>query len=447
MRRPKLHFTAQRGFLNDPNGLVYIDGSYHMFYQHYPADVYWGPMHWGHAVSRDLLHWEHLPIALYPDENGYIFSGSCFYDAKNISGLGTADRPPLLAYYTSHDPASKREEQCLAYSTDYVRFQKYGQNPVMERPQSKDFRDPKVYGLTDGRFGCVVAAGEKLVFYQSKDLLRWEECGEFSPADYGFSGVCECPDCIRFETEKGERWVLSFSLILPDQKVKTPFDFQKGEYTDSHAGLYFVGQFDGRTFLVDQTQQKQGPYLLDCGADCYAAVSFQNIKGKYPIMIGWAENWNRVNDMPAVAGICRGKMTLARTLSLTETERGLRLRAKPVIPGMYADRIALRKNEAYTFHPMQPLIAVCDMEGSGQIKIFNGEDEQVVLSVTQREIALATAHRTELRAGRLRFGICRIMLIYDEGVLEVYAEDGLTVFTQNVYPVNPFTRILYRSGG
>jgi len=125
----KYHFTPPKGWTNDPNGLVYINGVYHLFYQHYPHDIVWGPMHWGHAVSTDLLHWEHKPIAIYPTEEEYIFSGSCVYDKENVSGLGTKEQPPLVAFYTAHNPVTGEEQQSIAYSTDFEIFTKYAGNP------------------------------------------------------------------------------------------------------------------------------------------------------------------------------------------------------------------------------------------------------------------------------------------------------------------------------
>ena len=131
MKRPQYHFTPKKGWINDPNGMVYIDGEYHLFYQHYPDDIVWGPMHWGHAVSNDLLQWEHKDIALYPDELGYIFSGSCIYDKENVSGLGTKDNPPLIAFFTHHDPENGRQQQSIAYSLDKEHFIKYEGNPII----------------------------------------------------------------------------------------------------------------------------------------------------------------------------------------------------------------------------------------------------------------------------------------------------------------------------
>ena len=151
--RPKIHFTPQKNWNNDPNGLLYLDGTWHLYYQHYPENAFWGPMHWGHAVSKDLLHWEHLPIALYPDEIGCIYSGSLVADKNNTTGFGTyhekfgeEKKYPLVAMYTSHNMENHLESQSIAYSLDGgLHFEKYYGNPVIKNPGLRDFRDPKVF--------------------------------------------------------------------------------------------------------------------------------------------------------------------------------------------------------------------------------------------------------------------------------------------------------------
>ena len=146
--RPEIHFTAKEGWINDPNGLVYENGNYHLFAQFYPGPV-WGPMHWYHAVSRDLIHWEHLPVAMAPDELGYIYSGSAVIDTDNTSGFGEDGKPPMIAMFTHHweeegVPTNRHEQQSIAWSTDYINFHKYEGNPIIPS-NMPDFRDPKVF--------------------------------------------------------------------------------------------------------------------------------------------------------------------------------------------------------------------------------------------------------------------------------------------------------------
>ena len=182
--RPEIHFTARKGWINDPNGLVYYKGRYHLFSQHYPDDTHWGPMHWLHAVSDDLLHWEELGIALAPDDLGFIFSGSAVVDTDNTSGFGTEDNPPLVAIFTHHwnepgNPANCHEQQSIAWSTDGVTFHKYEGNPVIPSDMA-DFRDPKVFKNPKGGWGMVLAAGDRVMFYASQNLKEWEKTGEYT---------------------------------------------------------------------------------------------------------------------------------------------------------------------------------------------------------------------------------------------------------------------------
>ena len=170
--RPNIHFTPEKNWNNDPNGLIYIDGIWHLYYQHNPNDVVWGPMHWGHAVSKDLIHWEHLPVALYPDEIGTMYSGSMAYDENNTSGFAKYGEKPMVAVYTAHNMETGLEQQCIAYSLDQGKhFEKYYGNPVIENPGTPDFRDPRVF-WNDKKdcWSLVLASGDHAEFYASQDL-------------------------------------------------------------------------------------------------------------------------------------------------------------------------------------------------------------------------------------------------------------------------------------
>ncbi len=418
-RKYRYHFTPPKGWTNDPNGLVYIDGVYHMFYQHYPHDVVWGPMHWGHAVSTDLLHWEHKPIAIFPTEEEYIFSGSCVYDKDNVSGLGTKEYPPLVAFYTSHNPVTGEEQQSIAYSTDFETFIKYEGNPVIENRKymegdvtqenpafKKDFRDPKVFpNPVSGGFSMVLAAGHQLEFYHSADLLSWEKTGEFAPKE-GFVEICECPDCFPMETEEGTKWILSLSLT-------------------SHVMPYYVGVFDGKTFEED-TSRPAKPHFLDYAADNYAMVSFANCSE--PLLLGWGECWDYVSQTPA--NKYRGKMTMARKVQLVMTREGWRLRFIPAV----AEGIEVQD---YWSGAMQP----------GEQKEFVlCKDRKLVLSVTETEIVVDRSMAGEfsfsefLQTKSLRFtakrvlsGECKITVIQDNGYFEIFAEDGFVPFSVMTY--------------
>lgn len=301
--------------MNDPNGLINIDGTYHIFYQHYPDDTKWGPMHWGHTVSDDLTHFKHLPIALFPTEEEYVFSGSAVMDEENISGLSVEGKRVLLLFYTMHNPITGEQQQGLAYSSEpFLQFKRYGGNPIitnsLDSPDyKKDFRDPKVVkNPVLGGYTMVLAAGEKIDFYHSKDLLDWKYTGEFRPAECGIKGLCECPDLMIFDMEDGiKKAVLSMSLII-----------SKDDGSEDHIMPYFVGKFDGEKFVATQEFDIDND-LLDFGRDNYAMVSFNqdtlhSEKQIHHLMMGWGENWNaaRVNINTEYFG----KLTCARRVAL-----------------------------------------------------------------------------------------------------------------------------------
>ena len=433
MNRPNYHFTPQKGWMNDPNGMVYIDGEYHLFYQHYPDDIVWGPMHWGHAISRDLLHWEHKEIALYPDELGYIFSGSCIYDKENVSGLGTKDNPPLLAFFTHHDPQNGRQQQSIAYSLDKEHFIKYEGNPVISNMEKKDFRDPKVFeNPIKGGFTMAVAAGKVIEFYHSTDLLNWKSTGSFQPgvAGNGYGGICECPDCFPMETEEGTKWVLIISMCLSEEDVAK--NVETGGCASAHVMQYYVGEFNGNTF-IDTTRAKE-PLLFEFGTDNYAAVTFAQCPER--IMLGWGENWNYVKETPA--GGCghtdknttleykyRGKMTIARKLALVNTRFGYRMHSKPV---------GIEK----AFHTRMEYGKECEL-------VFGKDpDEKLVIHIMQDQIIIDRSlcgvektakkkHYDILRSPRFFPEGSNIEIIYDEGYFEIFAEDGLASFSVMTY--------------
>ena len=207
--RNQFHFSPLESWMNDPNGLVYYEDEYHLFYQCNPDDTRTGPMHWGHAVSKDLMHWEHLPIAMAPDELGFIFSGSVVVDWKNSTGFGTLEAPPLVAVFTHHNSRRKalkvgdHEKQSLAYSTDKGRtWTKYAQNPVISNSNHHfDFRDPKVFWSEDfERWYLILAAKDRVQIYCSKDLKSWIFESEWGLEFGDRKGVWECPDLFKIRS-------------------------------------------------------------------------------------------------------------------------------------------------------------------------------------------------------------------------------------------------------
>jgi sucrose-6-phosphate hydrolase SacC (GH32 family) len=241
--RPRFHFTPERNWMNDPNGMVYYEGEYHLFYQYNPFGDKWGHMSWGHAVSPDLVHWEHLPVALFEEDGVMIFSGSAVVDWKNSSGLGKDGRPPLVAIYTGHYTQQPLQNQHIAYSTDKGRtWTKYAGNPVLDIG-SADFRDPKVFWHEPtARWVMVVAmAVDRTVrFYGSPNLKQWTLLSEFGPAA-ATAGIWECPDLFELPVEGGggrTAWVLIVSI-------------GSGSVAGGSGGQYFVGHFDGTRFTPD----------------------------------------------------------------------------------------------------------------------------------------------------------------------------------------------------
>ena len=246
--RPQFHFSPEKMWMNDPNGMVYFEGEYHLFYQYYPDSTVWGPMHWGHAFSKDLVHWEHLPIGLYPDSLGYIFSGSAVVDWDNTSGFGTNGQPPLIAIFTYHNIEGERagkndfQTQAIAYSTDKGRtWIKFEGNPVVPNPGIRDFRDPKViWHAHTKQWIMVFAAWDHVKIYGSSDLKTWTHLSDFGKNWGSHGGVWECPDLfpMKVEGNQEEKWVLLVSI-------------NPGAPNGGSGTQYFIGHFDGTKFSID----------------------------------------------------------------------------------------------------------------------------------------------------------------------------------------------------
>jgi fructan beta-fructosidase len=299
--RPQTHFSPEINWMNDPNGLVFHNGEYHLFYQYNPAGNSWGHMSWGHAVSPDLTHWKHLPLAI-PEEHGIMaFSGCCVVDHQNTSGFGVGKNPPMVAIYTGHGRG--KQVQNLAYSNDDGRtWTKYAENPVLDI-NNPDFRDPKVFwhGPTN-RWVMVVSLAVKkvLIFYSSSDLKAWSEMSRFGPAGTKGKPNWECPDLFELpvENEAGKKlWVLEA-------------DMGSGSVAGGSGGEYFVGHFDGKTFTTTQDAK-----WVDYGRDFYAPVSWSDVPSSdgRRIWLGWFNNWETclVPTSP-----WRSCMSVPRTLTL-----------------------------------------------------------------------------------------------------------------------------------
>lgn len=308
--RPALHFSSRTGWINDPNGLIFYEGYYHLFYQYYPNGVTHGLMHWGHTRTRDFLEWEELPIALYPDEKGTIFSGSMVYDKANTGGFGSTEHSPLVAIFTQNleTEETRLQYQSLAYSMDGGRsFEKYEKNPVLDLGL-KNFRDPKVfwYAPTE-KWVMLVTAGQEIRFFTSDNLKQWNADGIFRVDNLKPDTIWECPDLAELSDEQGEKhWVLIVS--------QNTLDYME-------TGIrYFTGIFDGECFYAETGVKKA--LFVDFGRDNYAAATYAETEGRV-IQQSWMNCWAYAQRLPE-AGF-RGSMTIPREIGLRKTPDGYRM--------------------------------------------------------------------------------------------------------------------------
>lgn len=270
--RPAYHFTPSKNWMNDPNGMVYYQGEYHLFYQYNPYGSVWGPMHWGHAISSDMVEWQHQGVKLYPDQHGTIFSGSAVVDWKNSSGFGTKENPPLVAIYTYHNEEKAKQglsdiqTQGLAYSIDKGRtWQKYKHNPVLKNSNIRDFRDPKVkWHPTTKQWVMVLAQDDHIGFYTSTNLKDWQFKSTFGAQWGSHGGVWECPDLIRVKIRGTDNY--KYVLLV---------SINPGAPNGGSGTQYFIGDFDGTKFTLDENYQKM---LAPTSAVFPQGVEFANFK-------------------------------------------------------------------------------------------------------------------------------------------------------------------------
>jgi fructan beta-fructosidase len=459
--RPSYHFTPPTGWLNDPNGMVYHDGEYHLFYQYHPHDLLWGPMHWGHAVSRDLVRWEHLPIALYPDELGMIFSGSGVVDRHNTAGLGAGAM--VLVFTHNHN---WREIQSLAYSHDNGRtWAKYANNPVLEASiPVKDFRDPKVFwydkGDGAGHWVMALAVGSYVLFYTSPDLKRWTQSGQFGPGYGSTEGVWETPELFSLQIEGTDRqqWVLL--VAVGDGAIAVGSGVQ-----------YFIGDFDGNTFTT--VSPKEQVRWADYGADFYAPQLWNDEPDGRRIGVAWCNNWKYARLTPAHT--FRGAFTVLREFGLVDTEQGVCLTQRPI-----AELQALRgtaqvwDNVMISSEPFTVSLPSCATELIGEwyfpdgtsitqltMLLQWGESAQVAI-IYDGEAQTLSVDRT--RSGMVDFHpdfsavhtaplavrdkMLRLHLLLDSQMLELFAEGGRVAITDQIFPPDePLSLTVTAKGG
>jgi fructan beta-fructosidase len=450
--RPAYHFSPAKGWMNDPNGLVYIDGEYHLFFQHYPDSTVWGPMHWGHAVSKDLVHWDELPIALFPDSLGYIFSGSAVYDAANTSGLGSTATPPLVALFTYHDMEGEKaktidfQTQGLAFSLDKGQtWQKYEGNPVLKNPGIRDFRDPKITQVTqaDGKSTWVMtlAARDRVHFYESANLKEWTFLGEFGKNEGAHGGVWECPDLLSMTAPDGsQKWVLLVSM--------NPGGPQKGSATQ-----YFIGDFKQGVFTPDDTMIR----WLDYGPDNYAGVTWANLPKEQnrTLWIGWMSNWDYAQVVPTQTW--RSATTLPREISLFDVDGTLLLKSTPAreLEKLRKTTYSISKTESLLPSSAVEILADVTSDEAFSLTLSNELEEEITIS---KEMGLVTVDRR--KAGKINFSrdfaaahsapmswkAESLRIFLDASSIEVFVNEGELVLTSILFPSSPWKKVTLNQG-
>lgn len=419
--RPSVHFTPEQTWMNDPNGLILHKGQYHLFFQNNPFGQDWGNMSWGHAVSSDLVTWRELPVAIPATDEEMVFSGSVVWDRFNTSGLGEGDTGPLVALYTSAHTAadpqrSGQQTQSVAYSADDgLTWTRYSGNPVLERG-STEFRDPKVFWHEQsGRWVmlCVEAVDRQVLFHSSADLTSWTLESVFGPLGDA-DGVWECPDLVPVPVEGSDAlaWVLVVS-------------FSPGGFCGGSGMQYFIGDFDGRTFSPAVAE----PRWLDFGPDFYAAVSFQGTE--VPTIMGWMSNWDYARQVPTHPW--RSAMSLARTISLAQTEAGLLLRQRLVLPDSRRADVVVEE---------------FSMDGAGELRVEwgDGGGPVSVLVLRRDEAGGVTVDRSgaDPHGVHAAHGVTptfRVpgqgvpgVVVEDHGLVEILLDDGLFSITMQTFP-------------
>lgn len=464
--RPSFHFTPASNWMNDPNGMFFLNGTYHLFFQYYPEDNVWGPMHWGHATSKDMITWEEQPIALEPDELGYIFSGSAVVDHNNTSGFGDGKTPPVIAIFTYHDPKGEKEgredyqSQAIAYSLDEgMTWTKYEGNPVIANPDIKDFRDPKVtWDEQHKKWLMVLATVDRTLFYSSPNLKEWNLLSEFGEGTGAHEGVWECPDFFPMQVENSDetKWVLIQSL-------------NPGGYNGGSGTQYFVGEFDGKQFKVDPAMQNlpdKHEYWIDYGKDNYAGVTWNNIPESdgRKLFLGWMSNWLYAQEVPTETW--RSAMTIPRKLELHKDEDTYRIFSKPVEELEKYVSQTIEKDPVEVKASATAIIAEdidlsearirfkfsASEEGRQEFILGNKEGDSLIFGYDPSEKqffinrensgltdfssefanAISTAPRTSEEE------MISVDVILDKTSIELFYDEGETVMTEIFFPNSPF---------
>tara|TARA_R110002012_G_scaffold68422_1_gene177789 strand:+ start:49110 stop:50642 length:1533 start_codon:yes stop_codon:yes gene_type:complete len=452
--RPQFHFSPEAHWMNDPNGMVYYEGEYHLFYQYYPDSTVWGPMHWGHAVSPDMVKWEHLPIALYPDSLGYIFSGSAVVDWDNTAGFGTEDNPAMVAIFTYHDAAMEKagkedyQYQAIAFSLDKGRsWTKYDGNPVLPNQGIRDFRDPKVsWNAAAGKWIMTLAVADHISFYSSPDLKNWAFESDFGKELGAHGGVWECPDLFQLEVEGSneEKWVLLVSI-------------NPGGPNGGSATQYFVGSFDGKQFVPDE--EIPTTRWVDQGTDNYAGVTWSDVPAEdgRRLFLGWMSNWQYAQVVPTEAW--RSAMTLPRELKLKQVGSEVVLINFPAkeVGNIVGSGRSFQPENGQIIELTDALVAIdLALDGTSfdglSISLGNDAGEVVLIDFSDSVVSIDRSKSglvgfekgfAATHVGKLLSGTrpASIRIFVDTASLEIFINEGELVLTELVFPTQPYDKL------
>ena len=423
--RPAYHHSPAYGWMNDPNGLFYKDGVWHLYYQWNPYGSQWENMTWGHSTSTDGLHWTPQPAAIEADALGAIFSGCCVVDKNNTAGFGNG---AIVAYYTS---AGARQTQSMAFSLDGGQtFTKYAGNPVIVS-DVPDFRDPHIFWNEEAGFwNMVLASGQEMSIYSSKDLKQWKHESNFGLTYGNHGGVWECPDLMKLPVDgTGEqKWMLICNI-------------NPGGPFGGSATQYFIGQFDGHQFVCED--QPEETKWMDYGKDHYATVTFDNAPDGRRVAIAWMSNWQYANQVPTMQ--FRSTNSILRDLSLYQYEGETYCAVRPAkeMDAARGKKIA---------RPTDRCEIVVTLKGDARITLSNGSKERVVL---EYDADMASLDFDRRHSGQCSFsdafptvvtapvhGSLRTLRIFiDKSSIEVFDADGRLSMTNLVFPSSPYSRI------
>lgn len=453
--RPVYHHTPVYGWMNDPNGMFYKDGVYHLYFQYNPYGSMWANMTWGHSTSTDLTHWTYEGTAIVPDAWGAIFSGSCVVDKDNTAGFG---KGAVVAFYTSakSTPWGDVQSQSMAYSLDNGKtFIKYEHNPILTSTE-RDFRDPKVFWYAPGKhWVMMLAVGQEMQIYSSGNLKEWKKESSFGAMQGAHGGVWECPDLVEVAVEgsKEKKWVLICNL-------------NPGGPFGGSAAQYFVGSFDGKKFVNESPTQTK---WLDWGKDNYATVTWSNAPAGRCIALGWMSNWQYANNVPTTQ--YRSANTLARDLTLYRAGGELYLKSKPSpeIKKARAEEKKISTFEVKGNYEVASLLAdnkgayeiEMTIENKGTSKIdfslMNEKGEKVAMyyDVVRKQFVMDRSASGIVGFSRDFPAVTvapvrntdqiHLRLFIDRSSVEAFGEDGGYVMTNLVFPAEPYNRMVFSS--